>query len=37
MKVWLLIIAVAVFCNPNECRDDMDCDDGCLCVEGYCE
>ena len=33
-----LLVVLAVLCFPgSECRDDLDCDFGCECIEGYCE
>ncbi len=36
MRVWILALLLAVYCNPNECRDDFDCDPGCYCYGGRC-
>lgn len=37
MKIILALLVVAFLCNPNTCRTDDDCLDGCPCIEGVCD
>ena len=37
IRVILAALIVAVYCTPFECRDDLDCDVGCYCIEGICD